>query len=188
MGSRWYRHLLWFYYFLHFDLSETIAFTRYLPITWALPVTSESCPLPKEYSNAFFGILLASFIYLHILELLLATWQFAIYGFCLQTQMTLLKSEMESMLNESLPVSTRIYRNLHIDSKVSPEWNCIVSFFLGLHCWKSWWSEHKTFHLSSSGNVSAEVAARHQATCFTPTKCASAASEPAGRTVSHFSC
>ena len=75
------------------------------------------------------GILLASFIYLHILELLLATWQFAIYGFCLQTQMTLLKSEMENMLSKSLPVSSRIYRNLCIDWKVSPELNCCVSFF-----------------------------------------------------------
>ena len=75
------------------------------------------------------GILLASFIYLHILKLLLATWQFVIYGFCLQTQMTLLKSEMENMLSKSLPVSSRIYRNLCIDWKVSPELNCCVSFF-----------------------------------------------------------
>ena len=51
MGSWWYGHLCWFYHFLHFDLSETIAFARYLPISWALQVTSESCPLPIEYSN-----------------------------------------------------------------------------------------------------------------------------------------
>ena len=38
-------------YFLHFDLSEIIAFDRYLPVTPALPVTSETCPLPLDYST-----------------------------------------------------------------------------------------------------------------------------------------
>ena len=59
MGSWWYGHLYWFYYFLHFDLSEIIAFARYLPVTPALPVTSETCPLPLDYSStvgAFCGI------------------------------------------------------------------------------------------------------------------------------------
>ena len=41
-----------FYYFLHFDLSETMAFARYLPITPALPVTSETCSLPLDYSTS----------------------------------------------------------------------------------------------------------------------------------------
>ena len=36
--------------FLHFDLSEMIAFASYLPVTPALPVTSESGPLPLDYS------------------------------------------------------------------------------------------------------------------------------------------
>ena len=35
----------------HFDLSEIIAFARYLPVTPALPVTSETCPLPLDYST-----------------------------------------------------------------------------------------------------------------------------------------
>ena len=39
--------------FLHFDLSEIIAFARYLPITQALPATSETCPLPVFYSNIY---------------------------------------------------------------------------------------------------------------------------------------
>ena len=51
MGSWWYGHLYWFYYFLHFDLSEIIAVARYLPVTPALPVTSETCPLPLDYSK-----------------------------------------------------------------------------------------------------------------------------------------
>ena len=51
MGSWWYGHLQWFYYFLHFDLSEIIAFARHLPVTPALPVTSETCPLPLDYSS-----------------------------------------------------------------------------------------------------------------------------------------
>ena len=38
-------------YFLHFDLSEIIAFARYLPVTLSLPVTSETCPLPLDYST-----------------------------------------------------------------------------------------------------------------------------------------
>ena len=76
------------------------------------------------------GIWRASFIYRrYTFWNLNTTWQFAIYGFCLQTQMTLLKSEIENMLNESLPVSTKIYRNLCIDWKVSPELNCCVTFF-----------------------------------------------------------
>ena len=50
MGSLWYGHLKWFNYFLHFDLSETITFAS----TWALPVASESCPLPLEYSRFFY--------------------------------------------------------------------------------------------------------------------------------------
>ena len=37
-------------YFLHFDLSEIIALIRYLPITPELPVTSETCPVPLDYS------------------------------------------------------------------------------------------------------------------------------------------
>ena len=37
--------------FIHFDLSEIIAFARYLPITRALPATSETCPLPVFYSS-----------------------------------------------------------------------------------------------------------------------------------------
>ena len=53
MGSWWYGHLYWFHYLLHFDLSETIKFARYLPISWALQVTSESCPLPMKYSSLF---------------------------------------------------------------------------------------------------------------------------------------
>ena len=32
-----------------------IAFARYLPITPALPVTSETCPLPLDYSNPLPG-------------------------------------------------------------------------------------------------------------------------------------
>ena len=51
MGSWWYGHLWWFYYFLHFDLSETIAFARYQPTTPALLVTSETFPLSLDYSN-----------------------------------------------------------------------------------------------------------------------------------------
>ena len=76
------------------------------------------------------GILLASFIYLHILKLLLATWQFVIYGFCLQTQMTLLKSEMENILNESLPVLLKYTGQEPVHwLRSSPEFNCCVSFF-----------------------------------------------------------
>ena len=40
-GRRWYRTLLLFYYYLHFDLSES-AFARYCPVTPAWPVTSET--------------------------------------------------------------------------------------------------------------------------------------------------
>ena len=50
MDRWWYGHLQWFHYFLHFDLSEIIAFARYLPITPPLPVTSETCPLPLDHS------------------------------------------------------------------------------------------------------------------------------------------
>ena len=39
--------------FLHFDLSEIIAFARYLPITQALPATSETCPLPVFCSRYY---------------------------------------------------------------------------------------------------------------------------------------
>ena len=35
------------YYFLHFDLSEIIAIARYLPVTPAWPVTSETGPVPR---------------------------------------------------------------------------------------------------------------------------------------------
>ena len=35
---------------LSFHLSEIIVFARYIPITHALPVTSETCPLPLDYS------------------------------------------------------------------------------------------------------------------------------------------
>ena len=51
MGSSWYGHLYWFHYFLHLDLSEILAFARFLPITPELPVTSETCPLPLDYST-----------------------------------------------------------------------------------------------------------------------------------------
>ena len=48
-------------YFLHFDLSEIIAFDTYLPITPALPVTSETCPLPLDYSTRAFSVI-ANFV------------------------------------------------------------------------------------------------------------------------------
>ena len=35
----------------YFHISEIIAFARYLPVTPALPVTSETCPLPLDYSK-----------------------------------------------------------------------------------------------------------------------------------------
>ena len=41
-----------FYYFLHLDLSEIIALARYLTFTPALPVTSETCPIPMDYSTS----------------------------------------------------------------------------------------------------------------------------------------
>ena len=43
------------YYFLHFDLSEIIAFASYLPVPSSLQVTSASGPLPLDYSN-FIGL------------------------------------------------------------------------------------------------------------------------------------
>ena len=39
-----------FFNSLHFEI---IAFARHLPITPALPVTSETCPLPLDYSISF---------------------------------------------------------------------------------------------------------------------------------------
>merc|ERR1712155_364279 len=47
-----YRTLLLLYYYLHFDLSEIIAFARYCQITPACPVTSETVQLSIQYSNS----------------------------------------------------------------------------------------------------------------------------------------
>ena len=49
-GSWWYGHLWWFYCFLHFDISEIIAFARYRPVTPAWPITSETVQLSIQYS------------------------------------------------------------------------------------------------------------------------------------------
>ena len=52
----------WYEHFLHFDLYEIIAFASYLPVTPALPVISESGPLPVGYSNLFrIGLVMLSF-------------------------------------------------------------------------------------------------------------------------------
>ena len=40
-----------FYYYLHFDLSEIIAFARYCSITPACPVTSKTVQLFIQYSK-----------------------------------------------------------------------------------------------------------------------------------------
>ena len=106
------------------------------------------------------GIWRASFIYRrYTFWNLNTTWQFAIYGFCLQTQMTLLKylKLKTCWMNLCLfPLKYTIQEPVHW-LKSFPWIELLCYLFLGLHCWKSWWSEHKTFHLSSSGNVSAEV-------------------------------
>ena len=38
-------------FFTFFDISEIIVFATYLPVSPAQPVTSESGPLPMDYSN-----------------------------------------------------------------------------------------------------------------------------------------
>ena len=38
-------------FFTFFDISEIIVFATYLPVAPAQPVTSESGPLPMDYSN-----------------------------------------------------------------------------------------------------------------------------------------
>ena len=53
-GRWWYGLLYWFYYFLHFNLSEIITFASYLTVTPAWPVTSESGPLPLDYSTRYY--------------------------------------------------------------------------------------------------------------------------------------
>ena len=56
IGCRWFRTLLLFYYYLHFDLSEIIAFARYRPVTPAWLVTSETVQLPLNYSKRSLGL------------------------------------------------------------------------------------------------------------------------------------
>ena len=112
MGSWWYGHLHWFYYFLHSDLSEIIAFARYLPVTPALVATSETRPLPLQYSNK-------NCLYLHLYNLrvyLLLT----VKMFCYKIFQFVLMLEVKSCEHDDLHIFMSRVRHL------SPSISCQI--------------------------------------------------------------